>query len=84
MSCFIVDIDVTAQGKVLGDQPFCDEAMIDMLHQSLFNGENSIGVQSHEDFVSVLNGNDEPELPIAMVALIATVVGFYFYFLDEY
>ncbi|KAG1840984.1 hypothetical protein C8R48DRAFT_781582 [Suillus tomentosus] len=61
-------------GKVLGDQPFCDEAMIDTLHQSLFDGENSIGVQSHEDFVSVLDGNDEPELPIAMVALIATVI----------
>ncbi|KAG2145588.1 hypothetical protein BD769DRAFT_1382500 [Suillus cothurnatus] len=61
-------------GKVLGDQPFCDKAMIDTLHQSLFDGENSIGVQSHEDFVSVLDGNDEPELPIAMVALIATVI----------
>jgi hypothetical protein len=79
VSCFIVDIDVTAQGKVLGDQPFCDEAMIDTLHQSLFDGENSIGVQSHEDFVSVLDGNDEPELPIAMVALIATVVCFLFF-----
>ncbi|KAG1896130.1 uncharacterized protein F5891DRAFT_1175321 [Suillus fuscotomentosus] len=63
-----------SDGKVLGDQPFCDEAMIDTLHQSLFDGENSIGVQSHEDFVSVLDGNDEPELPIAMVALIATVI----------
>ncbi|KAG2122522.1 hypothetical protein BD769DRAFT_1670672 [Suillus cothurnatus] len=61
-------------GKVLGDQPFCDEAMINTLHQSLFDGENSIGVQSHEDFVSVLDGNDELELPIAMVALIATVI----------
>ncbi|KAG2029854.1 hypothetical protein BDR03DRAFT_1017831 [Suillus americanus] len=60
-------------GKVLGDQPFCDEAMIDTLHQSLFDGENSIGVQSREDFVSVLDGNDEPELPIAMVALIANI-----------
>ncbi|KAG2049393.1 hypothetical protein BDR06DRAFT_975295 [Suillus hirtellus] len=61
-------------GKVLGDQPFCDEAMINTLHQSLFNGKNLIGVQLHEDFVLVLDGNDEPELPIAMVALIATVV----------
>ncbi|KAG2037915.1 hypothetical protein BDR03DRAFT_981923 [Suillus americanus] len=42
-----------------GDQPFCDEAMIDTLHQSLFD---------------VLDGNDEPELPIAMVALIATII----------
>jgi hypothetical protein len=53
--------------------------MIDTLHQSLFDGENLIGVQSHEDFVSVLDGNDEPELPIAMVALIATVVCFLFF-----
>ncbi|KAG1740980.1 hypothetical protein EDB19DRAFT_1908297 [Suillus lakei] len=35
---------------------------------------NSIGVQSCEDFVSVLDGNDEPELPIAMVCLIATLI----------
>ncbi|KAG2029429.1 hypothetical protein BDR03DRAFT_1018403 [Suillus americanus] len=61
-------------GKVLGDQPFCNKAMINTLHQSLFDGENSIGVQSREDFVPVLDGNDEPELPIAMVALIATII----------
>ena len=65
-----------AQGKVLGDQPFCDEGIVDILHQSMFNGENSIGVRSHEDFVSVLDDNDEPELPVAMVALVATIVGF--------
>ncbi|KAG1743083.1 hypothetical protein EDB19DRAFT_2038283 [Suillus lakei] len=60
-------------GKVLSDQPFCDEVIIDILQQSLFNGNSSIGVQSHEDFVSVLDGNDEPELPMAMIALIATI-----------
>jgi hypothetical protein len=42
----------------------------------MFDGENSIGVRSHEDFVSVLDDNDEPELPVAMVALVATIVGF--------
>jgi hypothetical protein len=80
VSYFIVNINVTAQVKVLGDQPFCNEAMINTLHQSLFDGKNSIGVQSNEDFVWVLDGNDELELPIAMVALIATVVGFLFLF----
>ncbi|KAG1863041.1 hypothetical protein F4604DRAFT_1929217 [Suillus subluteus] len=50
-----------AKGKVLGDQPFCDN-------------KDSIGVQSREDFVSVLDGNDEPELPVAMVCLIATLI----------
>ncbi|KAG1878249.1 hypothetical protein F4604DRAFT_2001560 [Suillus subluteus] len=60
-------------GKVLGDQPFCDEGIVDILHQSMFDGENSIGVRSHEDFVLVLDDNDEPELPVAMVALVATI-----------
>ncbi|KAG2131200.1 hypothetical protein BD769DRAFT_1386873 [Suillus cothurnatus] len=62
-----------SNGKVLGDQPFCDEGIVDILHQSMFDGENSIGVRSHEDFVSVLDDNDEPELPVAMVALVATI-----------
>jgi hypothetical protein len=34
-----------------------------------------IGIQSCDDFVSVLDGNDEPELPVAMVCLITTLVG---------
>ncbi|KAG2036761.1 hypothetical protein BDR03DRAFT_982709 [Suillus americanus] len=58
---------VDAKGKVLGDQPFCDESIIDTIHLSFFDGENSIGVQSRDDFVSVLDGNDEPELPVAMI-----------------
>ncbi|KAG1776446.1 hypothetical protein EV702DRAFT_1198145 [Suillus placidus] len=45
------------KGKVLRDQPFCDEAMIDTIRSSLFN-----------------DGNDEPELPVAMVCLIATII----------
>ncbi|KAG1845133.1 hypothetical protein DFJ58DRAFT_801577, partial [Suillus subalutaceus] len=55
-----------AKGKVLGDQLFCDESMTDTMQLSFFDGEDSIGVQSCEDFVSVLDGNDEPELPVAM------------------
>ncbi|KAG2121765.1 hypothetical protein DEU56DRAFT_927242 [Suillus clintonianus] len=62
------------KGKVLGDQPFCDESIVDTIRLSFFDGENSIGVQSREDFVSVLDGNDEPELPVAMVCLIATLI----------
>ncbi|KAG2125889.1 hypothetical protein BD769DRAFT_1668710 [Suillus cothurnatus] len=65
---------VDAKGKVLGDQPFCDESIIDTIHLSFFDGENSIGVQSRDDFVSVLDGNDEPELPVAMVCLITTLI----------
>ncbi|KAG1859754.1 hypothetical protein F4604DRAFT_1684506 [Suillus subluteus] len=61
-------------GKVLSDQPFCDEGIVDILHQSMFDGENSIRVQSCEDFVSVLDDIDEPELPLAMVALVATII----------
>ncbi|KAG1853024.1 hypothetical protein F4604DRAFT_1591763, partial [Suillus subluteus] len=56
--------------------PTDNNGIVDILHQSMFNGENSIGVRSHEDFVSVLDDNDEPELPVAMVALVATIVGF--------
>ncbi|KAG2034072.1 hypothetical protein BDR03DRAFT_984642 [Suillus americanus] len=63
-----------AKGKALGDQPFCDESMIDTIQLSFFDGEDSIGVQSHEDFVSVLDGNEELELPVAMVCLIATLI----------
>ncbi|KAG1885857.1 uncharacterized protein F5891DRAFT_1178319 [Suillus fuscotomentosus] len=63
-----------AKGKVLGDQPFCDESMVDSIRLSFFDGENSIGVQSCDDFVSVLDGNNEPELPVAMVCLIATLI----------
>ncbi|KAG1866807.1 hypothetical protein F4604DRAFT_1585353, partial [Suillus subluteus] len=56
--------------------PTDNNGIVDILHQSMFDGENSIGVRSHEDFVSVLDDNDEPELPVAMVALVATIVGF--------
>ncbi|KAG2062803.1 hypothetical protein BDR04DRAFT_1123694 [Suillus decipiens] len=63
-----------SNGKVLGDQPFCDKGIVDILHQSMFDGENSIGVRSHEDSVPVLDDNDEPELPVAMVALVATII----------
>ncbi|KAG1879979.1 hypothetical protein F4604DRAFT_1922659 [Suillus subluteus] len=35
-----------AKGKVLGDQPFCDESMIDTIRLSFFDSEDSIGVQS--------------------------------------
>jgi hypothetical protein len=49
--------------------------MVDSIRLSFFDGENSIGVQSCDDFVSVLDGNNEPELPVAMVCLIATLVG---------
>ncbi|KAG1893092.1 uncharacterized protein F5891DRAFT_986166 [Suillus fuscotomentosus] len=46
-----------AKGKVLGDQPFCDEATIDIIRLSFFDGgEDSFG-----------NGNNEPELPVAMI-----------------
>ncbi|KAG1760277.1 hypothetical protein EDD22DRAFT_955085 [Suillus occidentalis] len=69
---YIFPID--AKGKVLGDQPFCDESMVDTIRLSFFDGENSIGVQSRENFVSVLDGNNEPELPVAMVCLIATLI----------
>ncbi|KAG1828747.1 hypothetical protein DFJ58DRAFT_876869 [Suillus subalutaceus] len=63
-----------AKGKVLGDQPFCDEATIDTIRLTFFDGEDSFGAQCHDDFVSVLDENDEPELPVAMVCLIATMI----------
>ncbi|KAG1904369.1 uncharacterized protein F5891DRAFT_1207307 [Suillus fuscotomentosus] len=64
-----------AKGKVLGDQPFCDEATIDIIRLSFFDGgEDSFGSQCHDDFVSVLDGNNEPELPVAMVCLTATMI----------
>ncbi|KAG2362201.1 hypothetical protein BDR07DRAFT_1376711 [Suillus spraguei] len=59
-----------AKGKVLGDQPFCDESITDIIQLSFFYGKNSIGVQSCNDFVSVLDENDEAELPVAMVYVI--------------
>lgn len=65
----------TTQGKVLGDQPFCDDATIDTIRLSFFDGEDSFGSQCRDDFVSVLEENNEPELPVAMVCLIATMVG---------
>ncbi|KAG1882874.1 hypothetical protein F4604DRAFT_1677831 [Suillus subluteus] len=45
-----------AKGKVLGDQPFCDEATIDTIRLTFFDGEDSFGDE-----------NDEPELPVAMI-----------------
>ncbi|KAG1758608.1 hypothetical protein EDD22DRAFT_956715 [Suillus occidentalis] len=69
---YIFPID--AKGKVLGDQLFCDESMVDTIRLSFFDGKNSIGVQSCEDFVLVLDGNNEPELPVAMVCLIAMLI----------
>ncbi|KAG1833789.1 hypothetical protein EV424DRAFT_1639922 [Suillus variegatus] len=63
-----------AKGKVLGDQPFCDEATIDIIRLSFFDSEDSFGSQCRDDFVSVLDGNNEPELPVAMVCLIATMI----------
>lgn len=49
--------------------------MVDTIQLSFFNGENSIGVQSYEDFFSVLDRNNEPKLPVAMACLIAMLVG---------
>ncbi|KAG1751750.1 hypothetical protein EDB19DRAFT_2035784 [Suillus lakei] len=63
-----------AKGKVLGDQPFCDDATIDTIRLSFFDGEDSFGSQCRDDFVSVLEENIEPELPVAMVCLIATMI----------
>ncbi|KAG1733126.1 hypothetical protein EDB19DRAFT_2041291 [Suillus lakei] len=63
-----------AKGKVLGDQPFCDDATIDTIRLSFFDGEDSFGSQCRDDFVSVLEENNEPELPVAMVCLIATMI----------
>ncbi|KAG2366132.1 hypothetical protein BDR07DRAFT_1480546 [Suillus spraguei] len=63
-----------AKGKVFGDQSFCDKSIIDTIQLSIFDGKNPIGVQSCQDFVSVLDGNDNPELPIAIVCLIATII----------
>ncbi|KAG1880032.1 hypothetical protein F4604DRAFT_1922723 [Suillus subluteus] len=63
-----------AKGKVLGDQPFCDEATIDTIRLTFFDGEDSFGGQCRDDFISVLDENDEPELPVAMVCLIATMI----------
>ncbi|KAG1764354.1 hypothetical protein EDD22DRAFT_884061 [Suillus occidentalis] len=63
-----------AKGKVLGDQPFCDDATIDTIRLSFFDGEDSFGSQCRDDFVSVLEENNKPELPVAMVCLIATMI----------
>ncbi|KAG1814457.1 hypothetical protein DFJ58DRAFT_850607, partial [Suillus subalutaceus] len=49
------------------DQPFCDEATIDTIRLTFFDGEDSFGAQCRDDFVSVLDENDEPELPVAMI-----------------
>ncbi|KAI0245598.1 hypothetical protein BJV78DRAFT_1287423 [Lactifluus subvellereus] len=55
-------------------EPFLNPAFIQILKMSFFLRPTSIGSKIRDQFVSSIDGHDEPELPIAMVALVATAV----------
>jgi Domain of unknown function (DUF6532) len=55
-------------------EPFLNPAFIQILKMSFFLCPTSIGSKIRDQFISSLDGHNEPELPIAMVALVATAV----------
>ncbi|KIJ58082.1 hypothetical protein HYDPIDRAFT_44638 [Hydnomerulius pinastri MD-312] len=62
------------KGDAIRTEPFCHPAIINTLHALIFNGPSSLGVQFHDEFVSILDDLDDPELPCNMVTLVGTAV----------
>ncbi|KIJ63909.1 hypothetical protein HYDPIDRAFT_29253 [Hydnomerulius pinastri MD-312] len=62
------------KGDLIRSKPFCHPAIIDTLRAVVFNGPSSLGVQFRDEFVSILDEADDPELPCNMVSLIGTAV----------
>jgi uncharacterized protein DUF6532 len=55
-------------------RPFLNDALVDILKTSFFATGAAIGFKFQDTYISTIDGRTEPELPIAMVALVATGV----------
>ncbi|CDO69392.1 hypothetical protein BN946_scf185040.g5 [Trametes cinnabarina] len=66
----------TIKRRLATTQPYRNEAILEVLHCSFFDGHPSIAEKYKKEFRSTSVAHpDELELPIAMVALAATAVG---------
>ncbi|KAH7926059.1 hypothetical protein BV22DRAFT_1119098 [Leucogyrophana mollusca] len=63
-----------AKGEAIYHEPFCHPAMIAVLKAAFFDGPTSLGMKCLDDFTSVVDDSDDPELPSAMVSLAATAL----------
>jgi hypothetical protein len=59
----------------IGKKPYQGELLIFLLHDGVFNGAKSIGVRFSARFVEIArNKCNCPEVPIPLLALVATAV----------
>lgn len=65
---------VHLQEEPIRHEPFKHPAIIEFLRSAVFNGPTSLGVRFKDHFVSLLEGNDEPELTSGLLAATATFV----------
>lgn len=64
------------------EKPYCSQAIIDILHEAFFGSTrvHRFHLASYRSSISHGPASEEHELPSSMVALVATTVGAYYFF----
>lgn len=59
----------------IGKKPYQGDLLIFLIYQEVFSGAKSIGIRCSERFVELANNKgNRPEIPIPLLALVATAV----------
>jgi hypothetical protein len=75
VSTAVTESPLRLQNKnIIGNKPFLHTAFVSLLRQELSKNAASFGVEFHEYFTSSLADQTEPEMPMLLVALVATCV----------
>ncbi|KAH7903161.1 hypothetical protein BJ138DRAFT_1120654 [Hygrophoropsis aurantiaca] len=65
---------VNGKGEPITNKPYQHLGILETIAEAFFDNDTCVGVKFRDHFTSTLDGNDEPELPAAMVALATTAV----------
>jgi hypothetical protein len=54
--------------------PYLHPIIVEIIREIFFKNSSSFGAKFREYFTSSLDGRDEPELPMPLIAMVATCV----------